>query len=194
MIQRKKISVSNIITILLAALLLLVIFKPEAKSYLIRGLMAVGVFNPNTNGLTAGTKKYANTPDLQFKNADGKLTSVGGFYNKVVFVNYWASWCPPCIAEMPSINQLYQKYKSSGRVMFIMVDVDNDLPKAKAFMQKNSYDLPIYTQASPVPDSLMNGTIPTTFVFDKQGNLIFKHAGVADYSSNAFDEFIRNLE
>lgn len=193
MIQRKKISVSNIISLLIVGLLLLVVFKPGVKSYVIRALMVTGIFNPDTAQFATGTKKYANIPDLQFKNADGKLTSVGGFYTKVVFVNYWATWCPPCLAEMPAINDLYNKYKNNEHVAFIMVDVDSDLPRARAFMQKNGYNLPLYVQANPVPDSLMNGTIPTTLVFDKRGNLVFKHAGVADYGSRSFDGFIKNL-
>jgi hypothetical protein len=70
------------------------------------------------------------------------------------------------------------------------VDVDNNLPKAKAFMLKNGYDLPLYTQISNVPESLLDGTIPTTLVF-KDGKLIYKHSGAADYSSEKFEEFIR---
>ncbi|AYL96030.1 TlpA family protein disulfide reductase [Mucilaginibacter celer] len=191
MIQRKKISISNIISMLTIALLLLVIFKPEARSYLIRGLMAIGIFNPNPAGFASEEKNFSNIPDLQFKNTEGNLSSIQTLHNKVVFVNYWATWCPPCIAEMPTINQLYNKYRNDEHVKFIMVDVDGDLRKAKAFMDKNGYSLPLYTQTNAVPDSLMNGTIPTTLVFDKQGKLIFKHAGVADYSSKGFDEFIR---
>lgn len=191
MIKRKKISISNIITIILVALLLLVIFKPEAKSYLIRGLMAIGIFNPDPTGFASEKNKFTHIPNLQFKDSTDNISSISALKGKVVFVNYWATWCPPCIAEMPAINELYNKYKNDEHVAFIMVDVDNDVPKAKAFMQKHGYNLPLYTQTNQVPDSLMNGTIPTTLVFDKQGKLVYKHAGAADYSSKGFDEFIR---
>jgi hypothetical protein len=72
-----------------------------------------------------------------------------------------------------------------------LVDVDNDLPKAKAFMLKNGYDLPLYIQISNAPEALLDGTIPTTLVFGKDGKLIYKHSGAADYSSEKFEEFIR---
>ena len=153
--------------------------------------MAIGIFNPDPAGFAAEQKKFTHTPDLGFKSSNGSATSVSTLKGKVVFVNYWATWCPPCIAEMPTINELYNKYKDDEHVAFIMVDVDNDAPKASAFMQKHGYNLPLYTQTKQVPDSLMNGTIPTTLVFDKQGKLVYKHAGAADYSSKGFDEFIR---
>lgn len=188
--QHKKITVSNIISILIIAAMLLVIFNPNAKGYLIRGLMSIGFFQPDPSGYAQQHNKELNLPDLNFKSADGTNTSLSVLKPKVVFINYWATWCPPCIAEMPRVNALYQKFKDSPKVAFILVDVDNDLPKAKAFMLKNGYALPLYTQLSNVPDSLMNGTIPTTLVFGKDGSLLYKHAGAADYSSAKFEAFI----
>jgi thiol-disulfide isomerase/thioredoxin len=191
MIQRKKISVSNIFSMLIMALALLVIFNPNAKGYLIRDLMSLGFFQPDAAGYTKHYESLANIPDLQFKDANGNPTALRALKPKVVFINYWATWCPPCIAEMPKVNELYKKFRNDPKVAFLMVDVDNDLPKAKAFMLKNGYDLPLYIQSSNVPESVLDGTIPTTLVFGKDGKLIYKHSGAADYGSERFEEFIR---
>ncbi|QEM03241.1 TlpA family protein disulfide reductase [Mucilaginibacter rubeus] len=194
MIQQKKIPVSNIFSILIMALALLVIFNPNAKGYLIRGLMSLGFFQPDPRGYVKHQENVANVPDIQFKDAAGNATSLSTLKSKVVFINYWATWCPPCIAEMPKINELYKKFRNDPKVAFLLVDVDNDLPKAKAFMLKNRYDLPLYLQDSNVPGTLLGGTIPTTLVFDKEGKLIYKHSGAADYSSEEFEKFMRNLD
>jgi len=111
----------------------------------------------------------------------------------VVFINYWATWCQPCMAEMPGINQLYKQFKNDRAVSFIMVDVDNDPAKAKAFMQKDHYDLPVYTAVNQIPDSLMDGTIPTTMIIGKDGSLLYKHSGVADYSNLNFVSFLKTV-
>jgi thiol-disulfide isomerase/thioredoxin len=191
MIQLRKISVSNIFSILIMALALLVIFNPNAKGYLIRGLMSLGFFQPDAAGYTNHHESLTNIPDLQFKDAGGNTISLSALKPKVVFINYWATWCPPCIAEMPKVNELYKKFRNDPNIAFLLVDVDNDLPKAKAFMLKNGYDLPLYIQISNAPEALLDGTIPTTLVFGKVGKLIFKHSGAADYSSEKFEEFIR---
>lgn len=195
MIQRKKISVSNIFSTLIMALALLVIFNPNAKGYLIRGLMLLGFFQPDAAGYTNHHESLANIPDIRFKDASGNEVSLSTLKTKVVFINYWATWCPPCIAEMPKVNELYKKFRNDPNVAFLLVDVDNNLPKAQAFMLKNGFDLPLYTQISNVPETLLDGTIPTTLVFGKDGKLIYKHSGAADYSSEKFEEFIRqNLD
>jgi len=192
MIQRKKISASNIFSSLFVAFALLVIFNPNVKGYVIRGLMSVGFFQPDAEGYTNRHESFTNIPDIQFKDAKGSIIALSALKPKVVFINYWATWCPPCIVEMPKVNELYKKFRNDPKVAFLLVDVDNDLPKAKAFMLKKGYDLPLYTQISNVPDTLLDGTIPTTLVFGKDGKLIYKHSGAADYSSEKFEEFIRN--
>lgn len=194
MIQRKKISVSNIFSTLIMALALLIIFYPNAKGYLIRGLMSVGFFQPDAEGYAKHRESFTNIPDIQFKDANGSIIALSALKPKVVFINYWATWCPPCIAEMPKVNDLYKKFRNDPGVAFLLVDVDNDLLKAKAFMLKNGYHLPLYTQMSNVPVTLLDGTIPTTLVFGKDGKLIYKHSGAADYSSKKFEEFIRNRD
>lgn len=153
--------------------------------------MSIGLFQPDPAGYTRHHESLNDIPDIQFKDAAGNTTSLSTLKSKIVFINYWATWCPPCIAEMPRVNELYKKFRNDPDVTFLLVDVDNNLPKAKAFILKNGYDLPLYTQMSNVPDTLLDGTIPTTLVFSKDGKLIYKHSGAADYSSKEFEEFIR---
>lgn len=172
------------------AVLALLIFVPSAKALLLQGLMKVGLFSPNVK-----TEQTAVSPslDLRFKDQNGKVVTLNELKGKVVFINFWATWCPPCLAEMPSINKLYEQYKSNNNVVFIMIDADSDLAKSGTFMKTHKYTMPVYQMASNVPEQLFAGSLPTTVVFDKQGRLSFKHEGIADYSSKKFVDFMERL-
>src|SRR5690606_3035773 len=65
--------------------------------------------------------------DVAFKDKDGKTVSLKSLKGKVVFINFWATWCPPCIHEMPSINELKKTFKGNDNIVFLMVDVDNNI-------------------------------------------------------------------
>jgi thiol-disulfide isomerase/thioredoxin len=168
--------------------------SPVAKGYLIRGLMAVGSYKPDVTGYAHHHEVYANLPDYRYSDTSGNTISLSALKNKVVFVNYWATWCPPCLAEMPSINKLREKFRNDPQVVFVMVDVDDDFAKSKAFLKKNDYDLPLYNSVSAFPDTLLDGSIPATLVFGKDGSLKYKHTGPTNYSDESFAEFLKNEE
>ncbi|RZK61932.1 MAG: TlpA family protein disulfide reductase, partial [Pedobacter sp.] len=106
---------------------------------------------------------------------------------------FWASWCPPCIAEMPSIDQLYAKYKGDNQVVFLIVDIDGKIEASMKFMQKRKFEMPVYVPAGATPVDYFSGSIPTTLIFDKTGNIVFKHTGAADYGNTDISDFIDKL-
>lgn len=135
----------------------------------------------------------AQTTEVKFKDENGKIISLNSLKGKVVFINFWATWCPPCIAEMPSIDALYSEFRDNDKVMFLMVDVDNNRSKSERFMKKRNFDLAVYTPAGPVPPSYMAGAIPTTLVLNKEGEVAFRHEGMSDFSDGKFKRFLTNL-
>jgi thiol-disulfide isomerase/thioredoxin len=183
---------SNIIFILLMVLVIITWLSPAVKVQFIRALMAVGAFKPDPEDYARHHEVFANLPDYRFKDTTGNIIALSDLKHKVVFINYWATWCPPCLAEMPSLNKLYAKLKNNPKVVFIMVDTDNNLPKSKAYFSNNSYNLPLYTSFNQLPDTLLDGTIPTTLIFGKDGSLKYKHTGAADYNSDKFLEFLEH--
>ncbi|WP_340065423.1 TlpA disulfide reductase family protein [Ascidiimonas aurantiaca] len=106
---------------------------------------------------------------------------------KVVLVNLWATWCPPCIAEMPSLQKLYDDYKD--KVVFLFV-TDESARKVNVFMEKNGYDLPIYNSVSKIPAELYSRSIPATYLLDGNGKIVIKKKGAADWNSKAVREQI----
>jgi len=190
--MKGKITTGNVLYVLIMVIVLVMLINPTAKSLLIRGLMSIGFFQPDIPAQVS-KKPIADPFNINFRNAGGQLINTADLNGKVVFVNFWATWCPPCIAEMPSVNQLYAQFKNDPNIVFIVADVDNDHIKATEFMQKHHYDLPVFNLTSQVPDYIMDGSIPTTLVFNKRGELVFRHTGAANYNSSDFSNYLNKL-
>lgn len=181
---------------LLLCFVLLMVFVPSAKAFMLRGLMEIGLFKPGTPA-TAVTRYAAPAADLsgiRFKDLNGNVVDLGNLKGKVVFLNFWTTWCPPCLAEMPSIQKLYAQFKDDPDYVFLLVDADSKLPEAQKFMQKKKYGMPVYEVASNIPEQLFKGNLPTTIVFDKQGRISFNEEGAANYGHKKFIEFMLQLK
>lgn len=187
--KKLKIKGSSVVNILLVAALLVLIFVPDAKAGLMNGLMKIGLFSPDVSQPV----KTMTAASAKFRDGNGNIISLSDLKGKVVFLNFWATWCPPCRAEMPSMNDFYKKYKSNDEIVFITVDADNNYQKAKKFLDRKKLSLPLYTVASEIPSALFAGKLPTTLVIDKQGEIVFRHEGMADYSDKRFIDFIEGL-
>lgn len=175
-----------------------IIFSPDAKGWIIQNLIKIGLIQapaiPKSSEPEADTAvAVPGGEKVTFADGKGKSISLAGLKGKVVFVNFWATWCPPCIAEMPSIQTLYMKYKDNEQVVFIMVDVDGKYKEASDFMKKNGYTLPVYLPETEVPKEYFAGSMPTTVILDKSGKLAFHHLGAADYSDPEITGFIDKL-
>lgn len=133
------------------------------------------------------------TSSLSFTDKDGKTVSLSSLKGKVVFINFWATWCPPCIQEMPTINELKGKYKGNDDIVFLMVDVDNKMEESTSFMEKNKYDLPVYVSASDIPSDYLGSSIPTTVILDKSGDMIAHIEGGRDYTSPEIIKVVNEL-
>lgn len=195
--MRKIFNKSNVINGLLGVLILVVLFVPSAKALMIQGLMKVGLFAPDTSiehRKATETEQTANLEGIKFKDATGKVVDLGDLKGKVIFLNFWATWCPPCLAEMPSVNKLYEQFKTDENVVFIMVDADSDFAKAKKYMDRKGYQMPVYAVASRVPQQLFAGSLPTTVVLDKHGRISYHEVGAADYGNKKFVDFIKQLK
>ncbi|MBT0606733.1 TlpA family protein disulfide reductase [Aequorivita echinoideorum] len=169
----------------------------EVIGFAQRGLLATGLMNPDVEEIAENTSvenrivaKADYNLDLIDKN--GKIVPLKKFKGKVIFLNFWATWCPPCVAEMPSIEKLYRNM--GNEVEFVMLSFDNNFETAKEYVKRKEYDLPIYSAASTIPDMYDSNALPTTYVIDANGNLALTHQGMADYNNEEFKEFLKNLK
>jgi thiol-disulfide isomerase/thioredoxin len=130
---------------------------------------------------------------IAFKDENGKTVSVNSLKGKVVFINFWATWCPPCIHEMPSINELKKSFNGNEDIVFLMVDVDNKMDKSTTFMQEKGFDLPVFVPASNIPSDYLGGAIPTTVILDKSGDMIARMEGGRDYTDPEIAKALNEL-
>jgi thiol-disulfide isomerase/thioredoxin len=128
-------------------------------------------------------------PSLQIINTDNQSFNLSQFRGKKVFVNLWATWCPPCRAEIPSIENLASKTDRS-KVEFVMLSLDDDFIKAKIYAANNKMKLPVYYPTGNLPQLFNVEGIPTTFIFNENGEIIYEHTGGLDYDTKEFAELL----
>jgi len=98
--------------------------------------------------------------------------------DNVIFLNFWATWCPPCIAEMPSIQDLYDEF--GDRVTFLLVSQENR-QAVDAFLRKHGYTLPTHSPLSQIPTVFNHRSIPTTFIISRSGEVVMSHKGATKW-------------
>ncbi len=156
-----------------------------------RGLLATGLIQPSIPSVTDSFPD-ANR-DFYMANEDGSVISLEHFDGDVVFMNIWATWCPPCIAEMPSIHNLYNQFDEDDKVQFVLVSMDEDFELARQFMDRRGFDMPIYHFRTKVPGTYESSVIPTTYVISGDGKLMMEKQGLAKYDTPQFEQFLRDL-
>ncbi|MFD2552617.1 TlpA family protein disulfide reductase [Bizionia sediminis] len=127
-------------------------------------------------------EKLTNYSDWKLVDANGKVFNFEDAKGKVVFINFWATWCPPCIAEMPSINSLYTDYKES--VLFLLVS-NEEVGTITAYKAKNDYSFPFYQAYNQAPAQLQAQSIPQTYIIDKSGYIVMDKSGAANWNSSS---------
>ncbi len=126
--------------------------------------------------------------DYVLEGFDGHQVNFNQMKGKVVFLNFWATWCPPCVAEMPDIHSLFEETGDS--VTFVMISLDRDRNKARRFIEKNGYDFPTYFLRSRLPDSYDTHSIPTTYLIEKDGRIRVENHGMAKYHTSRFKKLL----
>jgi thiol-disulfide isomerase/thioredoxin len=129
-------------------------------------------------------------PLFKLIHHSGKEVDLTGFQGKKIFLNLWASWCPPCRREMPSIQKLFNSVDTS-KVAFIMLALDDDFEKSKKYFSSQKLDMPLYYPGEAPPAMFNVPGIPTTFIFNEQGQLIDKIEGGDDYDRDKYRKMLK---
>lgn len=177
--------------ILFGVALLFLFLYPDARPWLMQRMFDAGLFKARMETALPKEKMVSSFPNLV--DAQGRAVSPNTFQNKVVLINFWAPWCPPCRAEMPSLQHLYKELEHDPRFVILLVDMDGDQQKAGAFLQRKEITIPNFSISSAVDKALFSGTLPTTVVLAPGGKLVWKHEGLANYANPDFRKQLADL-
>ncbi len=179
--------------VILAVILLLYVtgWHTQVLGTLQRGLLATGLIKPSVPELTQDFPVAS--MDFYFADKNGTVQSLEEYRGDVIFINVWATWCPPCIAEMPSIQSLYNNMQGVDNVTFLLISMDEEFSRAEEFMARRNFDLPIYHYRSRSIEAYPSSVIPTTYVISPDGRLALEKRGLAKYDTPEFEQFLYDL-
>ena len=131
-----------------------------------------------------GTLKGQRFNNIAFLDPAGQRKSIADYRGKIVVINFWGAWCPPCRREMPSLAELYGRFKGNPEVQFIFLQIGESMAKSLAYVNREGFDLPVFNSIIAAPRSrrvmLASGgkvglrdigikSYPTTVFLDKNG-------------------------
>lgn len=143
---------------------------------------------------TSGVGKGQQAPDFTLSDMQGKKVSLADFRGKVVLINFWASWCPPCRKEMPSMERLYRQYQQQGLVILAVNVEKNGAQAVQRFLQQTPYSFPILLDTdAEVQNRYKVFRFPESFIIDRNGKVVEKVIGAIDWTSGSTFELIKFL-
>ncbi|MET4105792.1 TlpA disulfide reductase family protein [Hymenobacter sp. UYP22] len=160
-----------------------------------RALLATGLWRPALPAAPAsapGQPTGGYPHNVPLLTLDGQPANLRDLQGKAVLVNLWASWCPPCVAEMPGLQKLYAQV-DKRKVAFVMVSLDQNHEKARRLVARKGYTFPVYFPAAPLPPTFDSESIPTTVIVGPDGRIAARHEGMADYDTPEFKAALEKL-
>ena len=141
----------------------------------------------------AATAVGSPAPDFTLRVLDGPNLRLQEQRGKVVLVNFWATWCGPCRKEMPHLNRIADKYRSSGLVL-LGINVDDDARNAADLAAKLGVKFPVLFDTDKKVSKLYDlNSMPSTLVIDRNGRVRYLHRGYQDGYEDLYDKQIRDL-
>jgi thiol-disulfide isomerase/thioredoxin len=184
--KKKKFSISNILLLVFLALLLI----PQTRTPIQVAVNKLKILVLSPSAMDEDDQTQLQPFNYKVKNLNGASNVVKIGKGRVTFVSYWATWCPPCIAELPSIQKLYVDY---GDKMDFILLTNEDPAVVRRFVEKKGYELPVYSPIMETPEALYETSIPTNYIIDAKGRIIVKETGAVDWDSPKIRKLLDGL-
>ncbi len=172
-------------------------FKLSSTIFLVTGLFVFYLILLSKADLHASGMEYPEenffAPSFELSSLEGQKIKLADFRGKIVFINFWATWCVPCKTEMASMQKLYQRFKGRDFQM-LAISVDKDISSIKPYLKKYNLTFPVLLD----PENLVKGKyktvgLPETYVVDKRGLILHKAIGPRDWFTKTIIEVFEQL-
>lgn len=173
--------------------ILLIIFMiiPITRNFIQQSIYKIiGKFNPIEVVDISEQKKIEEYSGVLYAVNKDETIPFSNLKGKIILINFWATWCPPCVAEMSSLQSLYTNFKNDVEFLFIS---NEDPEELKTFLQENNYNFPIYIPTEGLPNTLEHKSIPSTFIINKEGNAVVEKNGAADWNTKCIHNILNSL-
>lgn len=165
-----------------------IVFIPQVRMPVMSTVQRILARTPKE--LSSEKQKTVQSLHWVLADLQGKEANLSESQGKVTIINLWATWCPPCVAEMPSLQKLYDHYGDQLDYYF----VSHEDPKTiQRFIESKKYTFPIYTPINNPPAEFHSNSLPTTYVLDKEGKIIMEEVGAHDWFASKFQEKLNEL-
>jgi len=162
---------------------------PQTRKPIQVGLHSVlTLFSPSITDLE--NRNQLSNYDWQLLDNSGNQFDFNKTKGNVIFVNLWATWCPPCIAEMPSMQKIYDDY--GNKVVFLFVS-NEDINITTSFLERKELSIPLFSPLSSNPIEISSKSIPATYIIDKNGFIVVEKTGAANWNSDSIRELLDSL-
>ena len=178
----RRVSLQSMVIIVLIVILIGILILLQTKDTF---------YNPSDGPQLA---KGLPAPNFNLPGLDGQMVRLTDYRGKVVLLNIWATWCPPCVEEMPSMEKLYQELKGEGfEILAVSID-ESGAQDVLPFMKKHNLSFPaLIDSKGTLKDLYQTRGVPESFIIDKDGILIEKVIGPRNWANPEVIRYFRNL-
>lgn len=188
--KQKKKSWWSWTTDVLFILLFLGLLIPSTRTPIMVFIKEITNFSPSVSAEDHYGELETQDYEWSFLDSRSQKKQLKDFSDRPVLVNFWATWCPPCIAEMPSLQTLQDEY--GDRVHFLFISNENQ-STTLLFLQEKSWNFQSYRPLEPAPELLMSNSLPTTFIIDRDGVIVVKETGNKKWNSEAVRKLLDEI-
>ncbi len=182
--KKSKLYIISDIVFYLFVILLII---PSTRTTVVTFVKKITLTAPLKVNVPEHSKLSDNDYLWQLQSSNGTTVSMEQFRGKLIFLNFWATWCAPCRAEMQSIQELYDEY--GNKIVFILASRENQ-ETINNFLESTNYDFPVYSQKMAEPEIFQSRSIPTSFLISPEGEIILKKKGATKWDSKKIKDII----
>lgn len=171
-------------------ILIILIIIPQTRKPIQVALQSLKVAVLNPTVINDGDLETLATYNWVLRDENGVQFNFEEYKDHVVLINFWATWCPPCIAEMPSLDALNKDFK--GRVKFLFV-TNEEVATVQKFKLNKGFQFTMQSSVSKAPSQFETSSIPRTFVISKSGEIVVDETGAVNWNSKRIRELLDRL-